>query len=86
MKRAAIEAYLAPKPSTIAQLRRARPDTSWAKPDPEHKTLSWKVGVYTCPELQTNPGLHDSRMDAYRLPSRVGNKRYYPDGRVELVA
>jgi len=85
MKRAAIEAYLAPKPSTISQLRRSRPEQSWAKSDPE-RGLTWKHGEYTCPELQTNPGLHDSRMDAYRLPSRVGNKRYYPDGRVELVA
>jgi hypothetical protein len=85
MKRAAIEAYLAPRPSTISQLRRLRPEPKVVTPDPE-RGLTWKHGEYACPELQTNPGLHDSRMDAYRLPSRVGNKRYYPDGRVELVA
>lgn len=86
MNQDAIDKLLQPKPSTIAQLRRSRPEAKWAKPDPEHGSLSWKVGQYTCPELKTNPGLPEGRMAAYKLPSRVGNKLYYPDGRVEPVA
>ena len=37
---------------------------------------------YECPELGRNPGLTDDRFTAFELPSRRGNKLYYPDGRV----
>jgi hypothetical protein len=33
---------------------------------------------YTCPELKRNPGIDDSRFEAYRLPSRVGERYDYP--------
>lgn len=38
--------------------------------------------VYTCPELQPTPGIDDSRFKAYRLPSRIGPRLYWPGGRV----
>ena len=41
---------------------------------------------YTCPELGRNPGIADSRFEAFAKPSRVGKRLHYPDGRVEVVA
>ena len=40
---------------------------------------------YTCPELGRTPGIPDGRYTAYALPSRVGNRLFYPDGRVEDI-
>lgn len=37
---------------------------------------------YTCPELQPDPSILPSRMVAHKLPSRVGDLLYWPDGRI----
>ena len=36
------------------------------------------LGIYDGKELKRNPGIIDSRFDAFRLPSRVGNQLHYP--------
>lgn len=39
-------------------------------------------GGYTCPELLPDPGIAPGRMVAHGLPSRVGDRLYWPNGRV----
>lgn len=42
-------------------------------------------GKYDGADLRPIPGLPQSRMVAFSLPSRVGNWRYHKDGRVEVI-
>ena len=37
---------------------------------------------YTCPELQRTPGMPAERFAAFELPSRMGNRLHWPDGRI----
>lgn len=80
MNRADVEKLLQPKPLTsIKALPRIEPMGDLGD-------LHWRNRPkYEGKELQTNAGLPDSRMEAYKLPSRVGQRLYYPDGRVELL-
>jgi hypothetical protein len=43
------------------------------------------VGTYNGADLRPLPGLHPSRLEAFSLPSRIGNRLHYPDGRVEVI-
>jgi hypothetical protein len=40
---------------------------------------------YDGADLRPIPGLPHSRLVAFSLPSRVGNRRYHKDGRVEVI-
>lgn len=37
---------------------------------------------FSCPELQRNPGIGAERFVAFQLPSRIGQRLHWPDGRV----
>lgn len=38
-------------------------------------------GIYDGKELKRNPGITDARFEAYKLPSRMGDKLVYPKER-----
>jgi hypothetical protein len=64
------------------RLEKVKAEPGEAKPDRINKM----DGYYTCPELQRSPGIHQSRFAAFDLPSRIGDRLYYRDGRVEVMA
>lgn len=47
------------------------------------KSTKKKDARYQGMELKRNEGIPADRYRAFDLPSRVGDKLYYPDGRVE---
>ena len=47
----------------------------------EKITNAMQREVYQGKELQRNPGISDARFEAYRLPSRIGDKFIYPKER-----
>jgi hypothetical protein len=50
------------------------------------KWSSEQANGYTCPELQRNVGISAERFTAYSLPSRVGQRLHWPDGRVTALS
>lgn len=58
------------------------PSRTVAGPRHVHKVS----GIYDGAELRRNVAIDPARLEAFKLPSRVGNRLHYPDGRVEVVA
>lgn len=48
-------------------------------------TNSQAHGTYSGVELQRNPGITAERYAAFQLPSRVGDRLHWPDGRTTRV-
>jgi hypothetical protein len=48
-------------------------------------TNSHAGGTYSGVELQRNPGITAERYVAFQLPSRVGDRLHWPDGRTTRV-
>ena len=49
----------------------------------DNKPYQPQAWEYQGAELRQNPGIVPGRMHAYSLPSRIGDRLHYPDGRVE---
>jgi len=47
--------------------------------------MDMRNGTYEGRELKQNPGIPDSRFEAFRLPSIWGGWRIWPDGRKEKL-
>lgn len=71
------------------QRKKAPPPNSATAMDPKEfpvlrsREVARRREHYDGAELRPNPGLPPGRLRAYRLPSRMGDKLHYPDGRVE---
>jgi hypothetical protein len=46
------------------------------------RTHAYPKEIYTGTELDRNPGIPAARYKAFDLPSRIGNRLHYPNGRV----
>lgn len=64
----------------------ARARAAVANPGPRTHNNASSHGTYTGADLQPTAGATPARLRAFSLPSRVGNKLYYPGGRVEVIA
>ena len=59
----------------------ARRVDSVSTPQEERITNAMQRDTYDGKELQRNPGITDARFEAYKLPSRMGDKLVYPKER-----
>jgi hypothetical protein len=70
---------------TVSTRRASGPMASAGFAEARAFVTATSVGTYDGADLRPIPGLPHSRMVAFSLPSRVGNRRYHKDGRVEVI-
>lgn len=64
-----------------SELKKRR--ATWTAPLQTYPWQGRNSEPYKCPELKDTPGIPASRMRAFTLPSRVGDRLHYPDGTVK---
>jgi hypothetical protein len=71
--------------SKLMDIDRTKTVSPYSKPERTNPPAPRERTQYDGKELQRPPGVGPARFVAFELPSRRGNKLYYPNGDVRCV-